>query len=109
MKNIVHIVSSLNVGGAEKFVKNISIEQLNQHDKVAIISFGKSSDDFQSIIQKHGIKVHNLTGGILSRLIQFISIVFSIKIIHIHSPAVIRALLPIFPFLLIKKVVFVRG
>jgi glycosyltransferase involved in cell wall biosynthesis len=106
MKNIVHIVSSLNVGGAEKFVKNISIEQLKKGDRVVIVSFGKSNDDFQPTIEQHGIKVHNLTGGILSRLVQFIRIVLYIEIIHIHSPAVIRALLPIFPFLLMKKVIY---
>ena len=64
MKNIAHIVSSLNVGGAEKFVKNISVEQFKKDDRVVIISFGKSNDDFQPIIEQHGIKVHNLTGGI---------------------------------------------
>jgi len=106
MKNIAHIVSSLNVGGAEKFVKNISIEQLKQGDKVIIISFGGLNDAFQPIIQENGIIVHNLTGGILSRLLQFIRIIVNVDIIHIHSPAVIRALLPIFPLLLMKKVVY---
>jgi glycosyltransferase involved in cell wall biosynthesis len=106
MKNIAHIVSSLNVGGAEKFVKNISIEQLAKGDRVVIVSFGKPNDDFQSIIQQHEIEVYNLTGGILSRLIQFFSIVVNIDVIHIHSPAVIRALLPISPLLLIKKVIY---
>lgn len=106
MKNIAHIVSSLNVGGAEKFVKNISVEQFKKDDRVVIISFGKSNDDFQPIIEQHGIKVHNLTGGILSRLVQFIRIVLPIEIIHIHSPAVIRALLPISPFLLMKRVIY---
>jgi len=106
MKSIAHIVSSLNVGGAEKFVKNISIEQLTKGDSVVIVSFGKPSDDFQAIIQQYGIKVHNLTGGILSRLVQFVSIVLNIDVIHIHSPAVIRALLPISPLLLMKKVIY---
>ena len=98
MKQIAHIVSSLNVGGAEKFVKNVAIEQ--------VISFGKPTDDFQSIIEKNGIEVYNLTGGILSRFIQFIGFIANVRIVHIHSPAVIRALLPIFPFLLIKKVIY---
>lgn len=106
MKNIAHIVSSLDVGGAEKFVKNISIEQFKNGDRVVIVSFGKPDDDFQAIIQQHGIKVHNLTGGILSRLVQCVSIMLTIKIIHIHSPSVIRALLPISPLLLIKKVIY---
>lgn len=106
MKNIAHIVSSLNVGGAEKFVKNISIEQVRRNDAVIIVSFGQLDDDFQSAIEQHGITVHNLTGGILSRLLQFMRIVMNIKIIHIHSPAVIRALLPISPFLLLKKIIY---
>ncbi|GAA6174016.1 glycosyltransferase [Colwellia sp. KU-HH00111] len=106
MERIAHIVSSLNVGGAEKFVKNISIEQLKKGNNVVIVSFGKPSDDFQPIIQQHGIEVHNLAGGILSRLVQFVRIFLNIEIIHIHSPAVIRALLPIFPIMLLKKVIY---
>lgn len=106
MKSIAHIVSSLNVGGAEKFVKNISIEQFKNGDSVVIISFGQPNDDFQPIIQHHGIKVYNLKGGILSRLVQFVRIILNIDIIHIHSPAVIRALLPITFLLLVKRVIY---
>ena len=106
MKKIAHVVSSLNVGGAEKFVKNISAEQIKRGDEVVIISFGKPDDAFQHAIEQSGVKVHNLTGGILHRLIQFISIAMSFSIIHIHSPSVIRALLPIFPFLCIKNIIY---
>jgi glycosyltransferase involved in cell wall biosynthesis len=106
MKQIAHIVSSLNVGGAEKFVKNIAIEQAKKGDRVIVISFGKTSDDFQSMIEQHEIKVYNLTGGIISRFIQFVGLIANLRIVHIHSPAVIRALLPIFPFLLMKKVIY---
>ncbi|MBL0709702.1 MAG: glycosyltransferase [Colwellia sp.] len=106
MKKIAHVVSSLNVGGAEKFVKNISAEQIKRGDEVVIISFGKPDDAFQHAIEQSGVKVYNLTGGILYRLTQFISIAMNFSILHIHSPSVIRALLPIFPFLCIKNIIY---
>tara|TARA_B110000438_G_C15821274_1_gene654575 strand:+ start:6499 stop:7554 length:1056 start_codon:yes stop_codon:yes gene_type:complete len=106
MKRLIHIVSSLNVGGAEKFVKNLSIEQLAQGQKVEIISFGKQSDVFQPSLTHAGINITNLAEGLFTRLKQLIYIFKNVDIIHIHSPAVIRAILPIFPVLLYKKVIY---
>lgn len=106
MKKLIHIVSSLNVGGAEKFVKNLSIEQLAQGQKVEIISFGKQSDVFQHSLSLTGINITNLAEGLFTRLKQLIYIFNNVDIIHIHSPAVIRAILPIFPILLFKKVIY---
>jgi len=106
MKKIIHIVSSLNVGGAEKFVKNLSIEQFSQNKLVEVVSFGNKDDAFQNSLKMTGVKITNLRGGLLNRLIQLIKIFITIDIIHIHSPAVIRAIFPIFPVLFFKKVIY---
>ncbi|WP_440874885.1 glycosyltransferase [Thalassotalea sp. PLHSN55] len=106
MTNIIHVVSSLNVGGAEKFVKNLSIEQDKQQDNVKVVSFGRVDDPFQAVLTNHPITIVNLIGGMVSRLKQFLSLIKNVDIIHIHSPSVIRAFLPIFPFLLNKKVIY---
>lgn len=106
MKKLIHIVSSLNVGGAEKFVKNLSTEQLSQGLNVEVVSFGKNSDTFQPTLELAGMRVINLKRGLFSRLIQLLQIFITVDIIHIHSPAVIRALFPIFPALFFKKVIY---
>tara|TARA_R110000764_G_scaffold233187_1_gene325978 strand:+ start:454 stop:1509 length:1056 start_codon:yes stop_codon:yes gene_type:complete len=106
VKKLIHIVSSLNVGGAEKFVKNLSTEQFYQRVPVEVVSFGKHNDSFQHPLELAGVKVTNLNGGLFSRLIQLIKIFITVDIIHIHSPAVIRAIFPIFPILFFKKVIY---
>jgi len=103
---LLHIVSSLNVGGAEKFVKNLAIEQLQRGDNVKVISFGSAGEPFQSIIEQAGVEVVNLRGNFFSRAKQLIQQLKSADIVHIHSPSVIRAILPIFPYFLIKRVIY---
>lgn len=106
MKKIIHIVSSLEVGGAEKFVKNLSIEQLSQNIDTEVVSFGNKNDAFQYSLEQAGVNVINLSGGLLNRLIQLIQIFKTVDIIHVHSPAVVRAIFPIFPILFFKKVIY---
>ncbi|WP_371375776.1 glycosyltransferase family 4 protein [Thalassotalea aquiviva] len=98
---IFHIVSSLNIGGAEKFVQNLSLAQQKSQHQAQVISFGKSNDHLQAQIESNHITVHNLTGGLFSRLRQLLNLIKDADILHIHSPSVIRALLPI--FFLLKK------
>lgn len=105
-QTLLHIVSSLEVGGAEKFVKNLSIEQHKQQNRVSVISFGLVNDPFQPMIEEKGISVVNLSGSFFSRSKQLIKEIANADVIHIHSPSVIRAILPIFPFFLSKKVVY---
>jgi len=103
---ILHCVSSLQVGGAEKLVKNLSVAQLKSGQNVVILSFGKSSDEFQQVLSLSKIKVHNIAGNLLKRQIQIVKLINQFDVIHIHSPAVIRAFLLVFPFLVPKKVIY---
>jgi len=100
-KKVIHIVSSLNTGGAEKFVKNLSIQQQSNGHKITVISFGCKSDTFQPSIEDNNIQVINLSGGLIKRLKELYSELKKADVIHIHSPAVIRAISPI-SFLLLK-------
>jgi len=105
-KKILHLVSSLEVGGAEKFVKNLSIEQQQQDDWVKVISFGRKHDPFQAVIEKNAVEVVNLTGNFFARSKQLIRQLKQADVIHIHSPSVIRAILPLFPFFIMKQVIY---
>jgi len=104
--DILHAVSSLEIGGAEKFVVNLAIKQQESGIDVGVVSYGEPMDPLQSLLSENSIKVFNLQGNILSRSIKLIKLLFSTKIFHIHSPAVIRACFPLFPLLSLKKVLY---
>jgi glycosyltransferase involved in cell wall biosynthesis len=97
-KGIVHLVSSLHVGGAEKFVCCLARQQIKQGEEVTILSFGQTDDPFQQQLADSGIAIINIQGSLWSRSRQLLQL-RQFHTIHIHSPAVIRALLPICPWL----------
>lgn len=103
---ILHCVSSFHVGGAEKCAVNLLTCQHEQGHKVAALSYGGVDEPFQSVLEERGIRVINNTDGMLKRLATARRVIRDFDIIHIHSPAVIRAFMPVFPFLLDKKVIY---
>jgi glycosyltransferase involved in cell wall biosynthesis len=103
---ILHCVSSLKVGGAEKCVKNLVKAQNQKNLSVEILSFGHRSDSFQQEIEALGINVININGNIVKRLWLAAKVITKFSSIHIHSPAVIKAFAPIFPILLLKRVIY---
>ena len=103
---ILHCVSSLQVGGAEKCAVNLLTCQHALGYKVAVLSFGKPAEPFQSVLENRGIRVINNNESIIRRLVRTVRILKGFDVIHIHSPAVIRAFMPVFPFLMGKKVLY---
>jgi glycosyltransferase involved in cell wall biosynthesis len=103
---ILHCVSSLKVGGAEKLVKNLSLAQSASDQEVAILSFGKENEEFQALLKKAKVKVYNISGRLFARQMQIIKLVSQFNVIHIHSPAVIRAFLFVSPYLIKKQVIY---
>ena len=103
---ILHCVSSLKVGGAEKCVKNLVKVQSQKGLDVKVLSFGDKSDAFQRDIESLGVEVINIKGNIITRLVKASRHLAGFSTVHIHSPAVIKAFAPIFPILLFKKVIY---
>lgn len=103
---ILHCVSSLKVGGAEKCVKNLVKAQSEKGLDVEVLSFGNECDAFQHDIKALGVKVTNIKGNIFVRLMKTVRTLLSFSTIHIHSPAVIKAFAPIFPVLMAKRVIY---
>lgn len=99
-------MSSFHVGGAEKCAVNLLTCQHEQGYKVAALSYGGADEPFQKVLEERGIRVINNTDSMLKRLATARRVIRDFDIIHIHSPAVIRAFMPIFPFLLNKKVIY---
>ena len=103
---IIHCVSSLQVGGAEKCVKNLVSRQKDKGLDVSVLSFGNKDDAFQQSIESENVDVINVNGNIILRLFKLIIVLLKYSSIHIHSPAVIKAFAPIFPLLLFKNVIY---
>lgn len=103
---ILHCVSSLQVGGAEKLVKNLSLSQQANGQDVSILSFGDETDEFQQALKSSQIKIYNIAGSFLKKQYQLSKLIRQFDVIHIHSPAVIRAFLFISPLLMYKQVIY---
>jgi glycosyltransferase involved in cell wall biosynthesis len=105
MKNVIHVVSSLQTGGAEKFVVNLALQQMRDGLNVSVFSYGESSDPLAAPLRHANITVRCAGDLKLSRwsLAQTLA---TADVVHIHSPAVIRALAPAFLPLLKSRVIY---
>lgn len=106
--NIIHVVSSLNIGGAERFVADLGVQQIAKGEDVSVVSFGEISDSLVGVCNERGISVDFLTGNVFSRNAQFHSLVKKCDVIHIHTPHALKALLPALWMLYDQKVIYTR-
>ncbi len=86
-KNVLHILSSLHIGGAERFVIDLAIEQ-RQSLKLnsAILSFGEEDDVLVAECIKNNIPVHFVKGSRLEKIQTFKRVVSEFDVLHFHSP-----------------------
>lgn len=79
--NIVHIVSSLNVGGAERFVIDLAVEQKkNANFDVTILSMGRKGEPLESEVNKFELGLlHESKIGKLRETLR------SFDLVHVHS------------------------
>ena len=57
-KNVCHLLSSLKIGGAERFVIDLCIEQNNNGYSAEILSFGSEDDELVQVAKKHNIHIN---------------------------------------------------
>jgi glycosyltransferase involved in cell wall biosynthesis len=86
-KSVLHILSSLNIGGAERFVIDLAIEQ-RQSLKLnsAILSFGEQDDVLVAECIKNNIPVHFVEGSRTEKIQTFKRVINEFDILHFHSP-----------------------
>lgn|GEM_PF-648538 len=86
-KSVLHILSSLNIGGAERFVIDLAIEQ-RQSLKLnsAILSFGEQDDVLVAECIKNDIPVHFVEGSRTEKIKTFQRVINEFDILHFHSP-----------------------
>ncbi|UUO23431.1 glycosyltransferase family 4 protein [Colwellia sp. M166] len=90
---IIHIVSSLNVGGAERFVIDLGEKQLSLGNEVAILSFSSNDDPLVEIAKSKAIEVHSIERA--ASFFGQLKILLTLKkfdIIHIHTAYALKPL-----------------
>jgi glycosyltransferase involved in cell wall biosynthesis len=102
---ITHVVSSLQTGGAEKFVVNLALQQHRSGQRVSVFSYGSDGDALREPLAAAGVPVSSAGQRRGSRR-QQVRALAQADIVHIHSPAVIRALAPVFTLLRRTRVVY---
>jgi glycosyltransferase involved in cell wall biosynthesis len=99
---IVHAVSSLEIGGAERLVVDLARLQRRQGLAAAILNFSDATDDLCEEARAAGVDVVALGRGASTpqRLRKISSCLRSAapSALHIHSPWCLRGLAPVLPF-----------
>ena len=92
-KKIIHVVSSLKIGGAERFVIDLAEQQIDKGHKVAILSFGDRNEPLVEIASAKGIKVHSINNASkpLGQL-AILKVLFMSEVIHIHTSYALKTL-----------------
>ena len=84
---VAHIVGSLNIGGAERFVIDLcSVQQEISGVKPVIISLGEPPEALNIEAENIGIKVYSYANHRVVKLLKVFFLLREFDIIHIHSP-----------------------
>lgn len=107
-RRIVHVLSSLEVGGAERFVIDLCTSQRRTGWEPHILSYGSPEDPLANVCQEMTIPVVHGKGIALSTLIKIRRLLSTAEIVHIHSPAVLKPLSVVFPLIGRTRVIYTR-
>ena len=100
-QSVIHVVSSLKVGGAERFVIDLCQEQKELGGKAAILSFGLPEDTLVTVCEEQSIPLTITNGKGLWAQKQRLSLLSQFDVIHIHSPAALKSL--VFHLFLLRR------
>ena len=97
---IFHFVSSLNVGGAERFALDLSVIQKQMGHEVVLLSAGGQDDLLVEETEKMQIPTKVIQSGRVNFYRQLINLIKEKsskkqKILHIHSPSILLYIAPI--------------
>jgi len=99
---ILHVVSSLNVGGAERFVIDLASEQLNGEHLIGVLSMGAANDPLEGEVIKLGLALYNTI-----EITEIRAVLKNYDVVHIHSShCLLRVLLS--SFFLNTKIIYTR-
>lgn len=104
---VAHIIGSLNVGGAERFVIDLCRVQKQLNIKPAIISLGNPDEPLVVECKVNKIPIASYAGGSFIKIFRVFFVLLKFDVIHIHSPHVLKSLNLLLPFLN-KKIIYTR-
>ncbi|WP_100656475.1 glycosyltransferase family 4 protein [Alteromonas flava] len=106
---VVHIVSSLEVGGAERFVIDLATSQ-QELAGIEILSFGKPDEPLQTEACSAGLSVKCLSKqGVVEQILEIRRVVNNADLVHIHSShALPRVLLAVCICKIRPRVIYTR-
>jgi len=107
MIKVAHIVGSLTIGGAERFVIDLCQLQKQLGNKPAIISLGQPIDPLVAECITTNIPVASYSGSSMWKFVRISLVLLKFDVIHIHSPYALKFLNFILP-LLNKKNIYTR-
>lgn len=106
--SVIHIVSSLNIGGAERFVLDLCQVQQKQSVRVAIMSLGQPDEPLQKLCDDLNIPVFNVLGHRLTKWLSMMKYFRKFDVIHCHSPYPLKLMSVLLPLLSRKKIIYTR-
>jgi len=106
--DVLHLVSSLQIGGAERFVVDIAIEQKLKGLTVGILSFSSKNDPLVGIAVENGIPVLFINKKWWNKNRQLLTLIAGANVLHCHALSVLRTLLLIMLFTKKRRLIYTR-
>lgn len=106
---VVHLISSLNVGGAERFVLDLIEQQREQLANIEILSFGELTDTLVDVALQKGIKVNIISNA--SNIFGQLKLIYTLNrfdTIHLHSPRIIKTISVAIKLIGRKRLIYTR-
>ena len=106
--SVAHVVASLKVGGAERFVIDLCRSQAKQGMLPTIVSLGATDDLLVTEAAVQNIPVTVITGNRSTKQLRIFLALKQCQILHIHSPHALKFMSFILPLLRKRKIVYTR-
>jgi glycosyltransferase involved in cell wall biosynthesis len=104
---VVHVVASLKVGGAERFVIDLCHTQQSEGKEVGIVSLGQPGEPLESECEAQNITFYSRRCSSILKLLQVYFLLKKADVIHIHSPHSLKFLQLLLP-LLKRAIIYTR-
>ncbi|OMH25667.1 glycosyltransferase family 4 protein [Motiliproteus sp. MSK22-1] len=106
--SVAHVVASLKVGGAERFVIDLCRSQAKKGLQPIIVSLGAADDLLVAEAATQNIPVTIITGSRSTKQLRMFLTLKKCQILHVHSPHSLKFMSFVLPLLRKKKIVYTR-
>lgn len=108
MVKVAHVVGSLNIGGAERFVIDLcATQKASTGIQPMIISLGEPKEILIEAAENIGVKVYCYKSNLLIKLLKFLFVLRKFDVVHIHSPHAMKFLSHLLPYIP-AKIIYTR-